>query len=847
MEDLGFSEQDRDALEREFQEIINELANEPALERFRQEYTKLHQAFRNAYDQERRLLRKLRDINSDILNNAGKVTNALKFSQEDVERIKLLKTDLDNTYKIIEQAQMREDKLKQKIENFQAEIKHLQDLVEQGNALQSQTNKITELQTQKEELIKERDSLQAELIKNRSETGGHITSLKLLENDKLILDQSSQQLKKNLQEMQEKVDKDEQRRNNINEELEQLRQNYIKTKKEYEKQKEDLSKVQIELKKQTETLQKKDEDKEIEENELRKLRDQVAEVKKIHKEIMNKKEENEDIRESNEAEIIKLKNEKNNARTHLNQVEKKNNNLNKKLLDLQKQRDKIIKDKEVAINSIQQLDRHVTDTKKFNEQDQQLLEELRKAHISFANHKAKSEEYNSKLNEKINSIDNQIVSQEEEIVNLQKEVDEREKQFVINTKKKEKFGKDAALINAKFLHSQEEIKLKDNLISEFQKKNIETDNKLKQQQHLYEEVRSDRNLYSKNLLETQDEIAVIKRRHKIVQHQIAQLKEEIDAKEVALAKEHFEHKKKDKTIEECCRILEKNRKEIEEKEETIKNYVGEISKLHFVLKDSEIKRQKLKEEYETVVSERDILGTQLIRRNDESALLYEKIKVQQETLAYGEQQYRERLSDIELLKFKISDLQRELKIKRKKAGQAPILKEKINNLQKDLVEEKLRVKALSEELENPLNPQRCKKLGGSDPDVYEMKQKIKTLQRRLIYKTEQVVEKEVLIQQKEKQILELRDIMRKQPGLEEATQISKLQEQMKAKTRQMKSLAAELNMYQAQINEYKYDIERLNKELQETNRKYLEQRRREQIQQEQQQLMEQNQQNQQPE
>lgn len=44
----------------------------------------------------------MRDINSDILNNAGKVTNALKFSQEDSERIKLLKTELDNTYKVIE-------------------------------------------------------------------------------------------------------------------------------------------------------------------------------------------------------------------------------------------------------------------------------------------------------------------------------------------------------------------------------------------------------------------------------------------------------------------------------------------------------------------------------------------------------------------------------------------------------------------------------------------------------------------------------------------------------------------------------------------------------------------------
>lgn len=53
--------------------------------------------------------------------------------------------------------------------------------------------------------------------------------------------------------------------------------------------------------------------------------------------------------------------------------------------------------------------------------------------------------------------------------------------------------------NGKYFFSLEEIKLKDNLISEFQKKNIETEAKLKQQQNLYEAVRSDRNLYSKNL------------------------------------------------------------------------------------------------------------------------------------------------------------------------------------------------------------------------------------------------------------------------------------------------------------------------------------------------------------
>lgn len=41
---------------------------------------------------------------------------------------------------------------------------------------------------------------------------------------------------------------------------------------------------------------------------------------------------------------------------------------------------------------------------------------------------------------------------------------------------------------------------------DLQKTIAEGENKLKQQQKLYEAVRSDRNLYSKNLIKAQDEI-----------------------------------------------------------------------------------------------------------------------------------------------------------------------------------------------------------------------------------------------------------------------------------------------------------------------------------------------------
>merc|ERR1719253_1216957 len=99
-----------------------------------------------------------------------------------------------------------------------------------------------------------------------------------------------------------------------------------------------------------------------------------------------------------------------------------------------------------------------------------------------------------------------------------------------------------------------------------------------------------------------------------------------------------------------------------------------------------------------------------------------------------------------------------------------------------------------------------------------MIQKIHTLQKRLIAKTEEVVEKDTLIQEKEKLYVELKNILARQPGPEVAEQLSVYQQNLKDKTRQMKAMASELNMYQAQVNEYRYEMERLTRELQDVKR-----------------------------
>merc|ERR1719203_1583465 len=248
---------------------------------------------------------------------------------------------------------------------------------------------------------------------------------------------------------------------------------------------------------------------------------------------------------------------------------------------------------------------------------------------------------------------------------------------------------------------------------------------------------------------------------------------------------------------------------------------AEIKKLESRIHEAEAERNTQKRKYEEIISERDVLGTQLIRRNDELALLYEKIKIQQRTLQEGEIAYKERLEESRGLMILTASLKRELKIERQQVANIDDLKKEVYQLQRELLQERTKVKALAEELENPMNVHRWRKLEGSDPAMYELIQKVRTLQKRLISKTEEVVAKDLEITEKERLHKELTQILEKQPGPEVMEQLEVYQENYAAKVKQMKAMHSELRTYQTQVGDYKDEIERITRELQEVKNKYF--------------------------
>ena len=142
-------------IEKDFEEVINELASDPGLERFRQEYEKLFRSLRRAHENEKKLLSKCKELMIDIDENTKEVQKVLLMTQEDAQTITQLRGELERTYKILELAKEREEKSKNKIENLNTEMKHLQTLIQEGSSLSSgQTNTVHELIIEKEELEK---------------------------------------------------------------------------------------------------------------------------------------------------------------------------------------------------------------------------------------------------------------------------------------------------------------------------------------------------------------------------------------------------------------------------------------------------------------------------------------------------------------------------------------------------------------------------------------------------------------------------------------------------------------------------------------------------------------------
>ncbi|XP_064383730.1 cilia- and flagella-associated protein 58-like [Halichondria panicea] len=824
----GKTENSFESLEKDFQEVLAELMGDKSLERFRIEYEKLHRALKKSHESEKRLMHKCRELNSEIVANSAKVSTALKLSQEDKSTISSLKQEIEKLWKMVDAAHDKEARARDTINQLKLEIANLTKLVEQGAGLGiGQDSSVEELVKQKEELISKRDSYLEEIVQLRQTIQTANESQKSSEHEREVAEMKVNELREEITAKNQEMDRENRRKVKLEKDLKStIAELEVRTMEAKSKQNqvlmadEEYKRCEQQLRETRTQFERTVKDNDILNQRLTKAQQDYENQLMQSDQLAGENSQKHAELKIKEEEVTGLKGEI----TRLSRLREK---VARNLRSMEEQKMEVEGHREKLKQEIASMEREMEAQQKKAELDKKAFDDLVRERDILTKGMRKAEGTSEKMDHLVKTRNQAIQRLQQEIANYREEAKKQRQLIQSLERERDRYGKDAADAHQGTISQMEEVKRKEMQLYQLKKQIVEIESKLKQQHTLYEAVCSDRNLCSKNLIEARDEITEMKRKLKIMSHQIDQLKEEIASKEGALVKSNMDlvHIERDK--ESLSSELSARKQELETTKQLMENQRAEERKLRKIISEASAERTRQKKELEQVINERDILGTQLIRRNDELALLYEKIKIQQSTLNKGEMQYSQRLEDIRILKLEIKKMRRERGILSKNVANIDDLRRELYHIQRELLKERTRCKALEEELENPMNIHRWRKLEGSDPSTYEMIQKIHTLQRRLIQKTEEVVEKELLIQEKEKLYMELKQILQRQPGPEVAEQLQIYQQTLKEKTKQMKCMASELNMYDSQVSEHKMDIDRLQRELQEVKKNYYLQKKKE--------------------
>ncbi|XP_035262172.1 cilia- and flagella-associated protein 58 isoform X1 [Anguilla anguilla] len=816
-------------LEKRFQEVLHELLGDKNLEKYRVEYEKLAKALKKSHESENRLMTKCRELSAEIVSNRVKVDAARKLSEEDKSVADTLKKEVEKAWKMVDAAHDKELTMKETIQNLKHDISNLNKLIEQGAGVASgQEHSLKDLLKIKSDLTKERDELLTEVANIRDSLTKAIASQQETEATKAQAAETILQLQQDIQVRQNECSRETRRRERLEKEARQLQADLEARQAEVKvlsaqglRSREELQRLEQQLREQ----------KILNERAAKELEQLQVRNGKLQQENEQNAQSVEQLALENQQRTADLKmkeDELNQMRQEVSKLTKTREATQRRLRQAEDQKGEAEQQRDTVKNQIAGLEREMESCKKQMEMDKKAMEELVRERDLLNKNLIKATSATERQVNEVKLHEQSKKHLEHEIVNYRDEAQKQRKIIYQLEKERDRYINEASDLTQKVLQHMEDIKVREMEIFDYRKKIAEAETKLKQQQNLYEAVRSDRNLYSKNLNEALVEIAEMKRQLKIMNHQVDQLKEEIGGKESALVKEHLEFQRVEKDKEALKTELQKMKQQVQETKQFIANQEAEERKLLKIIDDADAERLRQKKQLDQVISERDVLGTQLVHRNEQLALLYEKIKIQQSMLNKGELQYSQRVEDIRLLKLEIKKLRREKGILTKTVANVEDLRCEVFHMQKELLRERTRCQALEEELENPMNVHRWRKLEACDPSTFQLIQKIHSLQKRLITKSEEVVEKELLLQEKERLYVELKHILARQPGPEVAEQLQVYQHALREKTKQLKALSSELSMCESQTQECRSQMERLDHELQNVKKKYLAQKRREQ-------------------
>ncbi|XP_063497602.1 coiled-coil domain-containing protein 146 isoform X3 [Symphalangus syndactylus] len=444
------------------------------------------------------------------------------------------------------------------------------------------------------------------------------------------------------------------------------------------------------------------------------------------------------------------------------------------------------------------------DDSTLSERRRELHKEVEVAKRNLAQQKIISE-MESKLVEQQLAEENKLLKEQE---NMKELVFNLVRMTQIKIDEKEQKSKDFLKAQQKYTNIVKEMKAKDLEIRIHKKKKCEIYRRLREFAKLYDTIRNERNKFVNLLHKAHQKVNEIKERHKMSLNELEILRNSAVSQERKLQNSMLKHTN-NVTIRESMqndvRKIVSKLQEMKEKKEAQLNNIDRLANMITMIEEEMV---QLRKRYEKAVQHRNESGVQLIEREEEICIFYEKINIQEKMKLNGEIEIHLLEEKIRFLKIKIAEKQRQIRVTQKLLPAKRSLDADLAVLQIQFSQCTDRIKDLEKQFVKPDGENRARFLPGKDLTEKEMIKKLDKLELQLAKKEEKLLEKDFIYEQVSRLTDRLCSKTQdcKQDTLLLAKKMNGYQRRIKNATEKMMALVAELSMKQALTIELQKEV-----------------------------------------
>ncbi|XP_042324598.1 coiled-coil domain-containing protein 146 [Sceloporus undulatus] len=364
---------------------------------------------------------------------------------------------------------------------------------------------------------------------------------------------------------------------------------------------------------------------------------------------------------------------------------------------------------------------------------------------------------------------------------------------------REQKSKDSLKAQVRLNNIITEIKTKDFEIREHKKKQREIQRQMKEFAKMYDIVRHERNKLVNLVHCARQKTNEIKERVKMLDNEMEILRHNVVIKERKLQKYQLKLSNNIAIKESIHCDVGKIYQTLQEMKEKREQQLMDVERLTNMLTRIEEEMLQLRKEYEKAVQRRNESGVQLIEREEEVCIFYEKINIQEMMSRNGDLEIGVMDEKIRFLKMKLIEKKRQIELSLRILPLKRGLDGDLVVLQIQYSQCKDKIKQLEKLFTDPTGQKRARPLPGKDGTQQELFKKIEELEIQLAQKEEKLLEKDFVYEQVSRltEKVNMKAENSKQDTLILAKKMNELQEKIKNTTQKIMALVAELSMNQA--------------------------------------------------